>query len=140
MERRDYLEIQIEQLGRVLSKLILGFLGIKNQSVSNEILEQTNSSLKEYFGFDLSDLSKLSIQDFIRIIQNNRSLNIENLDKLSNFIELFAEMKPENEKIILLQKSLAVIDYIDKKESIYSLERQMKKVKINNNLDLLLKN
>ena len=59
MERRDYLEIQIEQLGRVLSKLILGFLGIKNQSVSNEILEQTNSSLDECFGFDLSDLSKL---------------------------------------------------------------------------------
>ena len=140
MERRDYLEIQIEQLGRVLSKLISGFLGIKNQSVSNEILEQTNSSLKEYFGFDLSDLSKLSNQDFIRIIQNNRSFNIENLDKLSNFIELLAEIKPENEKIILLEKSLAIIDYIDKKESIYSLERQMKKVKINNNLDLLLKN
>ena len=140
MERRDYLEIQIEQLGRVLSKLISGFLGIKNQSVSNEILEQTNSSLNEYFGFDLSDLSKLSNQDFIRIIQNNRSFNIENLDKLSNFIELLAEIKPENEKIILLEKSLAIIDYIDKKESIYSLERQMKKVKINNNLDLLLKN
>ena len=140
MERRDYLEIQIEQLGRVLSKLISGFLGIKNQSVSNEILEQTNSSLDDYFGFDLSDLSKLSIQDFIRIIQNNRSFNIENLDKLSNFIELLAEIKPENEKIILLEKSLAIIDYIDKKESIYSLERQMKKVKINNNLDLLLKN
>ena len=140
MERRDYLEIQIEQLGRVLSKLISGFLGIKNQSVSNEILEQTNSSLDDYFGFDLSDLSKLSNQDFIRIIQNNRSFNIENLDKLSNFIELLAEIKPENEKIILLEKSLAIIDYIDKKESIYSLERQMKKVKINNNLDLLLKN
>ena len=140
MERRDYLEIQIEQLGRVLSKLISGFLGIKNQSVSNEILEQTNSSLDECFGFDLSDLSKLSNQDFIRIIQNNRSFNIENLDKLSNFIELLAEIKPENEKIILLEKSLAIIDYIDKKESIYSLERQMKKVKINNNLDLLLKN
>ena len=120
--------------------MISGFLGIKNQSVSNEILEQTNSSLKEYFGFDLSDLSKLSNQDFIRIIQNNRSFNIENLDKLSNFIELLAEIKPENEKIILLEKSLAIIDYIDKKESIYSLERQMKKVKINNNLDLLLKN
>ena len=140
MERRDYLEIQIEQLGRVLSKLISGFLGIKNQSVSNEILEQTNSSLDDYFGFDLSDLSKLSNQDFIKIIQSNRSLNIENLDKLSDFIELFAEMKTVNEKIILLQKSLAIIDYIDKKESIYSLERQMKKVKINNNLDLLLKN
>ena len=140
MERRDYLEIQIEQLGRVLSKLISGFLGIKNQSVSNEILEQTNSSLDDYFGFDLSDLSKLSNQDFIKIIQSNRSLNIENLDKLSNFIELLAEIKPENEKIILLEKSLAIIDYIDKKESIYSLERQMKKVKINNNLDLLLKN
>ena len=140
MERRDYLEIQIEQLGRVLSKLISGFLGIKNQSLSNEILEQTNSSLDEYFGFDLSDLSKLSNDDFLKIIQSNKSLNIENLDKLSDFIELLAEIKPENEKIILLEKSLAVIDYIDKKESIYSLERQMKKVKINNNLDFLVKN
>ena len=138
MEKQDYLERQIQQLTQALAKIISDFLGIKNQSVSNEILEQTNSSLNEYFGFDLTDLSKLSNEDFIKIIQSNKSLNLENLDKLSNFIALFAERKPENEKIILLQKSLAVIDYIDKKESIYSLERQMKKDKINNNLDLLI--
>ena len=138
MEKQDYLERQIQQLTQALAKIISDFLGIKNQSVSNEILEQTNSSLNEYFGFDLTDLSKLSNEDFIKIIQSNKSLNLENLDKLSNFIALFAERKPENEKIILLKKSLAVIDYIDKKESVYSLERQMKKGKINNNIDLLI--
>ena len=138
MEKQDYLERQIQQLTQALTRIISDFLGIKNQSVSNEILEQTNSSLNEYFGFDLTDLSKLSNEDFIKIIQNNKSLNIENLDKLSDFIEMFANQKTVNEKIILLQKSLAVIDYIDKKESIYSLERQMKKDKINNNLDLLI--
>ena len=140
MEKQDYLERQIQQLTQALTRIISNFLGVKNQSVSNEILEQTNNSLNEYFGFDLSDLSKLSNEDFIKIIQSNNSFNMKNLDKLSDFIALFSEMKPENEKIILLQKSLAVIDYIDKKESIYSLERQIKKDKINNNLDLLIAN
>ena len=140
MEKQDYLERQIQQLTQALTRIISNFLGVKNQSVSNEILEQTNNSLNEYFGFDLLDLSKLSNEDFIKIIQNNKSLNIENLDKLSDFIELFAGMKSENEKIILLKKSMAIIDYIDKKESIYCFERQMKKDKIRKKLNLLVIN
>ena len=140
MEKQDYLERQIQQLTQALTRIISNFLGVKNQSVSNEILEQTNNSLNEYFGFDLSDLSKLSNEDFIKIIQSNNSFNMKNLDKLSDFIALFSEMKPENEKIILLQKSLAVIDYIDKKESIYCFERQMKKDKIRKKLNLLVIN
>ena len=140
MEKQDYLERQIQQLTQALTRIISNFLGVKNQSVSNEILEQTNNSLNEYFGFDLLDLSKLSNEDFIKIIQNNKSLNIENLDKLSDFIELFAGMKSENEKIILLKKSMEIIDYIDKKESIYCFERQMKKDKIRKKLNLLVIN
>ena len=139
MERQDYLERQIQQLARALSKIISDFLGLKSHDV-NDALEKTNHSLKEKLGFDFQDIIKISNEDFITIIQNDNSFNVENLDKLADLIYIIAENKTGIERKILFEKSLTIINYIEKTQSIYSLERQTKKDKIYNNLDLIKKN
>lgn len=56
MEQRDYLQKQIDQLGRVLGKLLADLIGLKNQGEISEGIEIISQKLKDELDLDLESL------------------------------------------------------------------------------------
>jgi hypothetical protein len=76
----------------------------------------------------------------IRIMADTPGLNHENLEKLSEILQACAGsvVAAENQKgKLLLERSLAILDYVDNTSTIYSFERHAKIGKIRQLLDSL---
>ena len=56
MEQRDFLQKQIDQLGRVLGKLLADLIGLQNQGEVSEGIEITSQKLKDELDLDLESL------------------------------------------------------------------------------------
>ena len=133
MEQRDYLKKQIDQLGQVLAKLFSDLLGLKNSGQINTGLEMTDQTLKNELDFDVQDLLDMPTDKFIDTLTTQTGLTNENLDKLSEILLLIADNR-ENDNKNLFEKCLIIYEYLEKADSIYSLDRYWKRKRIKNEL------
>jgi hypothetical protein len=75
MVRRDYLQKQIDLLGRVLGKVLTDLLGLKNVGEIIEGIDSTYVALKNELNIDIEDLIELSNEEFIQKLQTENKLN-----------------------------------------------------------------
>jgi hypothetical protein len=125
MEQQDYLKKQIDQLGKVLSKILSDFLGLKNNGQINAALDITNRTLKNELNFDIQDLLDIPTDNFIDTLTTQRNLTTDNLDKLAEILFLIADNRQDNNKKIY-EKCMKIYEYLEKTENIYSLDKQWK--------------
>jgi len=136
MEKEDYLLKQIEQLGRVLGKLLSYLLGIKNSGQISQAVNFANKSLKSELNFDIDNLLLFDNEEFINILTANQQFSNSNLETFADIILNLADeyyiVDNEMEKAMnLYQKSLKIYKYLNQKDLTFSFERQMKIEKIN---------
>jgi hypothetical protein len=139
LQQEDYLKRQIDQLGRVLGKLLADILGFRSKGQVNAGIETTNQVLKNELGLNIDDLISISDGDFIKILQDEKKLNNENLDNLAEILFLFAEEPDspdaDNSKVnMLYEKALILYEHINETSSVYSFDRHLKIEKIKNAL------
>lgn len=130
MEHRDFLQLQIDQLGQALSKLFSKMLGIKEDGKASESLEAANQSLKEDLGFNLDEITALSTGEFIETL-HEKELSSDSFDKLADILLLLADefhqTEPANEKSKnLYHKCLSIYQHLKNIDSVYPFERQLK--------------
>lgn len=133
MERSDYLEKQINQLGRVLGTILARLLTLKNASTPETKLSSSAAeAFKNELDIDLDTLMALPDDTFVEELQTKLNFNGENLDQLADIFTLLAQ---ENSDIALglYQKVLAIHLFLQEKSSVYSLQRQWKIDEIRNN-------
>ncbi|MXN89810.1 hypothetical protein GR160_01090 [Flavobacterium sp. Sd200] len=133
MEKRDYLESQIEQLGLVL-KNIIGFL-IGKKSPGLETSKQLASlALKAELGFDPDEAVMLGDDDFLQRLIDTGKFNEGNYEKLADVLYLMAQeqLQTENrgEAKQLFNKSLLLYRYLERTEKKYSFYRNSRIVAI----------
>ena len=143
MVRRDYLQNQIDLLGRVLGKVLADLLGLKNTGEINEGIKVTYQALKEELNIDLEELLKLSNEDFIHEIQTVHKFNSYNLEILAEILFVISEQTfnkklLENETLSIHLKSIALFQYVEKLENTYSFERNLKIDQLKKRLQILL--
>lgn len=126
MEQRDYLMVQIEELGRVLTNLIAEMRGLKTKGLIIEELEIANRTFKIEFGFDFQKLLEISPAKIMATLQSRENFNAENLEKLAEIFLLLAENEQEKNKNNLLEKSLTIYQYLEQNEQDYSMKRHWK--------------
>ena len=56
MEQRDLLKDQIEQLGKVLAKILPDFLGLKSEGQISQGIEITNHRLRSELDIEIEEL------------------------------------------------------------------------------------
>lgn len=133
MEQRDYLKKQIDQLGQVLAKILSDFLGLKNSGEINAGIEMTNQTLKNELDFNIQDILDIPTDKFIDTIKRQKDLTNENIEKLAQILLLITDnQKYDNKK--LYEKCLAIYEYLEKVENIYSLDRHWRITRIKNEL------
>lgn len=131
MEQQDHLKKQIDQLGRVLGKILSDLLGLKNQGQINDGVETTSQAINGALDLDIQDLLDIPTDNFIDTLKNQKNLTNDHLDKLAEILLLIAENQQDDNKK-LYEKCLAIYEHLLKVENIYSLDRQWKIQRIKN--------
>lgn len=134
MERSDYLEKQINQLGRVLGTILARLLTLKNASTPETKLSSSAAeAFKNELDIDLDTLMALPDDTFVEELQTKLNFNDENLDQLADLFTLLAQENSGDIALGLYQKVLAIHLFLQEKSSVYSLQRQWKIDDIRNN-------
>jgi len=86
MEQRDFLKDQIEQMGKVLAKVLADFFHLKNEGNVSEGVEIANQHLREKIDIDiekLTGLNKAELKDYCM----NRNLTADHLESLAEYLK-----------------------------------------------------
>ncbi|ANH81625.1 hypothetical protein A8C56_12120 [Niabella ginsenosidivorans] len=122
----DHLERQIDQLGRVLGKILSGLIGLKGKGQVANGIELTNQTLKGELDLDIQKLLDIPLDDFINTLKTKKEFSNENLEKLADILLLIADDSQDKDRKKLYEKCLTIYEYLERGEDIYSLERQWK--------------
>lgn len=142
MEQRDLLKDQIEQLGKVLTKILSSFLGLKSSSSLARRVEISNQRLQSELDIDIEKLITLNKTELAENVKNRR-LTEGHLETLSEYLKEVGIAKTEinkNEAQLCLKKAIELLDVADEISKTMSFDRINKKSKLKNVLQQQLKN
>jgi hypothetical protein len=137
LQQEDYIKRQIDQLGRVLGKILADLIGLKAKGQVSEGIEAASEALKGELDLDIDDLASIPPEKFLLILKEEKKLSDINFEKLADILFLLAE-KPDlfnsdkDRRSKLYERSLIMYEYLDKTSSTYSFERNAKIEKIRN--------
>jgi hypothetical protein len=128
MQQEDYLKRQIDQLGRVLGKVLSDLLGLKSAGQVTEGTEAASQALKNGIGLDISDMASIPAGEFVEILRNTWQINDGNLETLAEIMLVFAEDSDQGGAAgegvsALYERILLIYEYLDQTSSLYSYER-----------------
>jgi hypothetical protein len=126
MEQEDYLMRQINQIGRILGKILVDFIGLKNKGQVNIAIETTNTVLKDELDFDIQELIEIPSANFINKLMTEKQFNNDCFEKLAEILLLIADNTEEKNRKVLYEKCLTIFEYLEEYSKIYSLDRQWK--------------
>jgi hypothetical protein len=129
MERRDIIQDEIEQLGRVLGTILATFLGMKSQGKVQEGMEAAEQQLQSHLDLDVPKMLQLEGRDLIDYLQGLR-FTADHLEDLSAYLlesarDQLADCDPE--AVLRVQKAMELLDIADELSKTASLERMGKK-------------
>jgi hypothetical protein len=131
LEQEDYLKRQIDQLGRVLGKILADLTGLKARGQAGNGIEAADQALKNELNLDINELSSIPSGRFISTLMEDRKLSSETLEKLAEILFIIAdtiEQSPETRRRSqeLYERSLLLYEYTDKSSTTYSFDRHQK--------------
>ncbi len=85
MQQRDIIKDQIEQLGRVLGKLIANFFSLKTEGNVIEAIQVTNAELQSGLDIDIDELVRLEPKELQEYIESKHLVDLH-LDQLSSYL------------------------------------------------------
>ncbi len=133
MEQEDYLKRQIDQLGRVLGKILSDVLGFANKGQTSLGIDITNQTLKKELDINIQELIDIETDIFIKTLKSEKKFANNNLDQLAEILLLLADSsKQDKDKKNIYVKCLRIYEYLESVEKTYSFDRQMKIEKIKN--------
>jgi len=134
MQQCDYLLRQIEQLGRVLGKILADLLGLKEQGKAHQGLVFAVEQFRDELDLDLGKLISIPEEDFIETLTGLREWNADHLvtfaDILLELAEGHAQTGEQERARDLYRRVLLLYRYLDQTEAVFSLERAYKKERI----------
>jgi len=135
VEQEDYIKRQIEQLGKVLGKLLADLIRIKTSGRMSDGIEEADQALKTELDLDITSLTLIPAEAFLSSLLAVRKFNDKHFEQLADILFLIAEELSTSHSDSLRMKklyerSLIIYEVLDKTSSTYSFERHMKIEKI----------
>jgi len=139
MERQDYLKKQIDQLGKVLGKILADLIGLKNQGKASEGIEIAAQELESELDLDIEELIEIPTDKLAETLITKYSMKNEHIDRFADILFELSEgfeFQDSNKKAdYLYKKSLALYEYLNNTGTVYSFDRHFKIEKIKNLLN-----
>ena len=134
MIRQDYFKRQVDQLGKVLSKILADLLGKKNSGENGPTAEITSLALKSALGLGIEDMITIPDNDLVNILTQKKDLNREHLETLAEILLNVAEEDKDTviKQTEIYKKCLVLLEYAEKQDTTFSLERRKKIERLKN--------
>ncbi|MDR1345257.1 MAG: hypothetical protein LBK03_00945 [Bacteroidales bacterium] len=123
MEREDYLKKQIDQIGRILGKILVDFLGLQSKGQAGIGIELANQALKSELDFDIQELTDIPTADFMHTLIAEKKFTDDSLEKLAEILLFIADNKKDKEQKALYEKCLTIFEHLEKVGNTCSLDR-----------------
>ena len=124
MIQRDFLVRQAEELGKVLGKIVAQLLGLKDNALAGQQIEETCQTWLNDVNLDLNQLLESPPDNFVQILQEKDGMNDANLDSFATLLFHIAECTEDKEKATLFyERSLIIYSYLDQSGQVYSFDR-----------------
>jgi len=136
MEQEDYLKRQIDQIGRVLGKLLSDLLGLRSCRHAMDGIEISNQILKSESDIELQAIIDTNSSNLINVLKSEMHFNNDNLEKLANIFLLIDNSSQGKYNDRLLTHCLTIFEYLENADRTYSIERQLKIKEIRNRMNL----
>ena len=135
MEQRDFLEREIDQLSRVLGRIVASLLGLKSGSVSTLGVEIANRSLKGVVDLDVEQLLSVERGSLIEFLVADRGFSNDNLDQLVDIILAFTSdmASSDSRRNLYYERCLTICEYTERQQAL-CLDRYLKLEQIKANL------
>ncbi len=133
MEYRDLLKDEIEQIGKVLAKIISEFTQLKAKSPALAI-ETTSKELKRHLNIDLDAITKLT-HDKIKESFHKKNLSPIHIENLSDLLIEIAILKKQK---VYFTAALTFLDLADEISNTISFERLGKKQRIEKEMNNMM--
>ena len=127
---------QVEQLGRVLGKILANFLGLKSSGQVEQGIEVANEQLQSELDIDIDEIVILS-RDELKNYLMERKMAPGHFEILGKYLKELGNSKMSsdiNNAKIYLTKSLELLDLEDEISTTLSFERADLKSKVKNML------
>lgn len=126
MPLQDYFKRQIDQMALVLAKLFSKILGLKESGNYSLMADSVNDILCSELNLSPDDLNTLNPLSFIDKLSSNKSFDSANIELLSEIFYELASSLPDDHalKIMLFERSISMLEYIEFTEKTFSIERQ----------------
>ncbi len=132
MQQRDLLKDPIEQLGRVLGKIIAGWLDLKLQGRLGAGIEWSVQNLKEQLDIDVEELMELRESDLLAYLEE-RNLIGAHAETIADFLRDIGTLNlptdPEKGKKYL-NNAIDLYETANQLSNTLSLERIQKKIEV----------
>jgi predicted transcriptional regulator len=139
MERRDYLLFQIEQIGKVLRKMVAKLSGLDNDVDTSIRIKEINLELKSEIDIDIDSILSLNKTELKQHFETT-NLASQNMEIIAEYIFVMAEKYIEtnpNAAKNYFQSSLSILEIIDEITMSFSFERMERKSLIQNRIENL---
>ncbi len=125
MERRDLLKDQIEQLGKVLGKILADFMGMADGGDVLEAENSCNQRVLDESGIDVEKMVSLSGQELLDYV-NELELAPLHLEILSGYLKEIA-LADRKQAEARLKRAIELLDIADEISQTFSFERSAQK-------------
>ncbi|MEM7106971.1 MAG: hypothetical protein AAF519_02005 [Bacteroidota bacterium] len=132
MERRDILKDQIEQLGRVLGKMIAKLLKLKDEDAIATTISEVEQELQDELDLNIEALLKLKDQAIDSYLKD-RKFHRSHFEALGEYLYHSGALLLKKDEVRAhhyFNTALALLDLTDKATRTLSLEREAKKAEI----------
>ncbi len=130
---QDYLKRQIDQLGKVLGKILAEILRLKKQGNVSDVVLVSHQMFKSELDLDIDEILNIPYSDFAERLVAEYDFNNNTLNKLADILLSLAEGNAYKREVIH-SKCIQIYEYLDKTERTFSFDRQAKIEQIRENL------
>lgn len=131
MQKRDVLLYEIEQIGRLISRLLDGFRADNSFEIKN--IEETNNKFKAEINLDIEHLVSQNKKETETYFETT-IFTSEHLDYIANYLTEASEAFLEEKGQIYLAKALDIIEIVNETSQSISFGRMALESKIKSRL------
>lgn len=120
MRQEDYILREIQKI----SILLMGLLGKLKQRDELGNIEKEWRELQDVTNLSLNELLLIEPFEMVKALIQNNGFNLNNLEIFAQSLYEMRYLYTDNQKEILLQRALYILEYIEVEERTYSFDRQ----------------
>ena len=139
MEKRDFLMVQIEQMGQVLASMLAYLLGIKGAGKGGLSIEEMQQTYKDKLDLPLELILDTPANDLVETLSHRVKYLEPHLDKISDILTETAhlyDLSGDKENAMnLYRKSIVILEHLQADSNAFSMDGMMKIADIKKLLD-----